>query len=51
MEENAKVPDDFIIFSRRLGELSEEEKTEIFHTINNSIELFLANYEGDKGDN
>ena len=48
MDENGEIPEDFIVFSRKTGELSQEERAEIFHTINDTIEEFLKNYKEDE---
>ena len=44
---NEKTEDNFIIFSRKAGELTKKDRTEIFYTINNTIGVFLENYKED----
>ena len=37
------IPEDFILIARKTGELSQEDRAKIFHTMNDTIEDFLKN--------
>lgn len=46
----SEIPEEFVIITRKPGELSAEKRAEVFKIFNETIDKFLLNDDGDEED-